>query len=296
MAVLAEPLIGTRSHFAEAPVWIEELNSLFWVDCTRGGLQILNRVMGDSQEILSCGDALFTGLVAGECACLLVLTSRGILIADYSGKERGTIPCEADFVLSNDAKVDRRGNLWFGTVSSPGTPASGNLYCLSRDRRLSCAASGFSIPNGPAFNVAGDRLFVADSPRRVIYDFHCDRLGRLSRQHVFYNFTEADGVPDGMTVDARDRLIVAAHGGGALLCVGPEGVLVDRVPMPTAMVTSCTFGGKDLKTLFVTAALGDWPTDRRKWDRPALPPGGNPAVFTLLMPIPGVREQPYGPA
>jgi gluconolactonase len=35
--------------------------------------------------------------------------------------------------------------------------------------------------------------------------------------------------------------------------INPEGRLLGRIPIPEDAVTNCTFGGPDLRTLFITA-------------------------------------------
>ena len=35
--------------------------------------------------------------------------------------------------------------------------------------------------------------------------------------------------------------------------ISPRGELIGRIPIPEDSVTNCTFGGKDLRTLYVTA-------------------------------------------
>jgi len=44
-------------------------------------------------------------------------------------------------------------------------------------------------------------------------------------------------------------------GGACVACFDPEtGELLRKINVPAANVTSCAFGGKDLKTLFITTA------------------------------------------
>ena len=62
---------------------------------------------------------------------------------------------------------------------------------------------------------------------------------------------------DGLTTDADGNVWVAVYGLGEVRCYRPTGSLVEVVRLPSLAVTSVTFGGRDLHTLFITSAGGD---------------------------------------
>ncbi len=53
-------------------------------------------------------------------------------------------------------------------------------------------------------------------------------------------------------MDAEGCVWVALHGGWGLDRYSPAGELVAEVRLPVAKVTSCCFGGNDLRDLYVT--------------------------------------------
>ena len=58
---------------------------------------------------------------------------------------------------------------------------------------------------------------------------------------------------DGMTIDSKGNLWIAHGEGGAIVCYNPStGKEIQRVELPVRRPTSCTFGGPDLKTLYIT--------------------------------------------
>ena len=62
------------------------------------------------------------------------------------------------------------------------------------------------------------------------------------------------GVPDGMCTDSLGNLWVAFWGCGQVRNYTPEGELLNIVQAPTALTTCPSFGGDDLKTMFITSA------------------------------------------
>jgi sugar lactone lactonase YvrE len=91
------------------------------------------------------------------------------------------------------------------------------------------------------------------------------------------------GLPDGMTVDADGCMWVAFWGGSCVRRYDPIGHLMRVVELPVSLVTSCTFGGKDLDQLFITTAS----VGLNDSERAAQPLAG--AVFRV---DPGVRGTP----
>ena len=63
------------------------------------------------------------------------------------------------------------------------------------------------------------------------------------------------GAPDGMTIDAEDKLWVAHWGGHIVGRWDPvTGKLMAEVQVPALNVTSCAFGGPNLDILYITCA------------------------------------------
>ena len=65
------------------------------------------------------------------------------------------------------------------------------------------------------------------------------------------NSSEKNGVPDGMKVDSAGR--VYCTGPGGVWIWEPSGVLIGVMEFPElAVTTNITWGGDDLRTMFVT--------------------------------------------
>ena len=78
--------------------------------------------------------------------------------------------------------------------------------------------------------------------------------GALSGRRPFVAVPDADGIPDGLTLDAEGCLWLAIWDSGEVRRFTPEGRLDTVVRLPACQVTSAAFGGPDLGTLYITTA------------------------------------------
>jgi sugar lactone lactonase YvrE len=89
----------------------------------------------------------------------------------------------------------------------------------------------------------------------MILAFDLDKQGNLSKQRILIRFEDpAWGYPDGLTNDSTGCLWVAHWGGSRVSRFTADGQLLETIPLPVSQPTSCTFGGAEFKTLFITSA------------------------------------------
>lgn len=153
----------------------------------------------------------------------------------------------------NDGKADAQGNIWCGTMDMAEEQDSGSLYRLNPDLVWQQMDTGYRVPNGPAFSPCGKWLYHSDTARRTMYRFTRTADGIADRQ-PFIHFTDADGYPDGMTVDADGHIWVAHWGGGRISRFTPDGALDRSIDLPARQVTNITFAGPALDRMFVSSA------------------------------------------
>jgi sugar lactone lactonase YvrE len=77
----------------------------------------------------------------------------------------------------------------------------------------------------------------------------------ISNKRVFADTSNVPGIPDGATVDSEGCLWSARFDGARVIRYAPDGKVISEIMLPVSRVTSCTFGGDDLKTLYITSAL-----------------------------------------
>ena len=96
---------------------------------------------------------------------------------------------------------------------------------------------------------------------------------RLDSKTLIYDWGKSRG-PDGMAIDQKGRLFVAGGRNtanppvetnekkGGIYVFSSDGELIEFIPIPRDEVTNCTFGDKDLRTLYITAGGTLWSVRR----------------------------------
>jgi sugar lactone lactonase YvrE len=284
-----QAIAGTPAVFAECPVWLPGPGWLCWIDCAAGRLLALDWSSRRVIALLERPGLLFAGLVRWDAERLLLLTAAGALRVDLDGRASDLpLPAGIDPARGNDGKCDRAGRLWLGSVGTAPGRSDGRLHRLDATG-AAAAVAGLGIPNGPAFDRPGTTMFLADSLAGTVSAYPLDPAGRPGALRALLSCVGDEGAPDGMTVDAAGRLIVALFDGGALLRLDPVSGAAERIAMPVEQPTSCTFAGPNLDMLLVTVANGRWPADRRNPGRPS-PDPDRPSLYVVRVPVGGIAE------
>ena len=118
----------------------------------------------------------------------------------------------------NDLTFDRDGNCYFTDQGQTGLhDPSGRVYRLRAGGQLDLLFGGIPSPNGIALDTGGKVLYVAATRANQVWRGPLLADGSVTKVGAFRTFFGASG-PDGMAVDADNRLVVAhASLGGAFV-------------------------------------------------------------------------------
>jgi sugar lactone lactonase YvrE len=137
------------------------------------------------------------------------------------------------------------------------SPTAG-VFLLSQGRGLQRLLSGYTVGNGPTFSPDGRIVYIADSAKGAIHSYEWDaRRGALEKPQTFALADETPGIPDGLAIDADGGIWSARWGGGLVVRYDPDGRESCRIQVPAKLVTSCAFGGPELRTLYITTARAE---------------------------------------
>ena len=276
----AEQLTGPEAFHAEGPVWSEGWGGLRWVDMLAG--DVLALAEDGAVERRHVGDVAAALRPRARGGAVIAL-ERGFALESRDG-ELTRLPALWDDpgLRFNDGGCDPDGRFLCGTMAYDARPGAGTLYRLDPDGGVEVVLEQVTISNGIDWSPDGRTAYYADTPTGAVDAFDDGR--RLTGRRTFAEISEADGAPDGLTVDAEGGVWVALYGGGAVRRYAPSGELDAVVELPVTNVTACTFGGPELDRLFIT-------TTRENVPEGAEPAAG--AVFTCAPQVRGIPVRPF---
>ena len=121
------------------------------------------------------------------------------------------------------------------------------VYYLARNASQAVVVADDVVkPNGIVGTPDGRWLYVADIGDGKTYKYSIGPDGVLSGRVLFV--TQGS---DGMTLDERGNVYLTGNG---VTVYDPLGKKIAYIPVPEKWTANLCFGGKDKKTLFVTAS------------------------------------------
>lgn len=277
-----------RAALGEGPAWDPGTLSLFWVDVRAE--RVRSRSYDSAFERDWRVPSSPSAVVRTTGRNLLVPAGNSVLLLDtVTGTSRrfADLTGEPDQNRSNDAKCDPTGNLWIGTMDDSEQAVTGRLWQIKIDGSSSVLLTGVGIANTLAWDTRRSRFYFADSLIGDIYVFDYDAVNaEIRNRQVFFEGGRAPGIPDGSAIDDEGFLWNARWDGSCVVRISPSGKLDRAVELPARRPTSCAFGGRDLRTLFVTSAsVGLTESNSDSFDG---------AVFSMKVDVAGSPVPPYG--
>jgi sugar lactone lactonase YvrE len=258
----------TGDRCGEGVIWDEAHAAVYWTDINR--FLIRRFTPGDNCVRSWMFDEPVTALslTTNDAVIVVALASRIILWEPETDFRH-----DPNFILDgwpqvrlNDGRADPRGSFWVGTMRNNVHPdgslgeaggQDGILYRIDPDGRTTIHRRNIGISNTLAWSPDRLRFYTGDTLANVIWAFHFDlQTGDISNERSFLkDFSR--GLPDGSTVDSEGFLWNCRFFGACIVRVAPDGKIDRVIEMPVRNVTTCTFGGHDLRTLYVTSASNE---------------------------------------
>jgi len=166
----------------------------------------------------------------------------------------GTIEVLADefngkgFNKPNDLWIDPQGGVYFTDPAYGKTEKKQDgehvYYLLPNRSKVIRVIDDLARPNGIIGTPDGKTLYVANPAEKEIWRYSIKPDATLENKTLF-----ASVLCDGMTLDERGNLYTTPE---AVQIFSPEGMLIEEIKTPNRP-TNVTFGGKNNRTLFITA-------------------------------------------
>jgi gluconolactonase len=227
----------------------DQPNNRIWKYDTKGNLSVFMENAGRSNglffdkkgRIISCADE------KNELWAINTSNKKVTVLVDNIDGKKMNGP--------NDCWVDKKGGIYFSDPyyqrdywerKKPDLPKE-NLYYLPPGAKQPIVVdSNCRKPNGLVITPDGKTMYVSDLGGNKTYRYTINEDGTLSNREVFINRGS-----DGITLDSEGNLYITGNG---VTIYDSSGKYIGRIPIPSRWTANLCFGGKDRKTLFITAS------------------------------------------
>jgi sugar lactone lactonase YvrE len=253
-----------RNIVGESIIWSPQEQQLYWVDIVGSAIHRLDPATGQhaawpTPELpTSIGLCRNGGFIVGLRHRVCMWTPGGtfntLAIPEPDRPENRL----------NEGVVAPDGSFWVGTmqdnIATDGSPMdapdrTGRLYRITSDGTVHVLTDHvFGITNTMVWTDA-DAFITADTARNELYKFSYDPKQQRLTDIETLPLSIHNGLPDGSTQDAEGNIYNCRVAGGRQIAIlSADMQWVDSIPLPCQSPTSCTFGGPDLSTLYITSA------------------------------------------
>lgn len=251
--------VATNLNFPEGPAWNAANQTLYVSNCyaewmaeiSESGVdtfitkQQFPEIFKHTNGLTVYRDGSVYGCEFGHGQIIRVSPhgEASVFAAGYHGKP---------FKRPNDLAFHSNGNLYF---TDPGEynrdKQEGRIFrVLRKSGEVELLADNLAFPNGIAVAPDEKSIYICESIPNRIWRYPLNDDGTLGERELFAELP--GGEPDGIAFDEAGHLYVAHFGGHGIYVLDRNGDPIRKIITPGKTPSNVEFGGKDLKTLFVT--------------------------------------------
>ena len=269
---IGEPkVLATGFYLLEAPRWFD--NQLFISDFF--GLRVIkfpSPVTG-AHETCCVIPSQPSGLGFAKDGSLRIVSMLDRKLFKWDGLELELVADLSGFFKTeaNDMAMDEKGRCYIGSFGLAHFDSTNlelsPLLRVDTDGSVTVAAENLIFPNGIVFSEDGKTLYVAETYIGRVTSFPVLENGKLGEREIWGQFGTVPPVmeiksatehlpilPDGLALDSEGAIWVADAKGHGISRVLPSGETVEFVETGNLSVYAATFGGPEMKTLFLCCA------------------------------------------
>lgn len=249
-------LISKQFSFTEGPApdkngnvyFTDQPNDKIWKYDVNGNLSLYMEKTGRSNGLYFAknGDLIACADEKNELWSISPEGKITVLLSDFNGHK---------FNGPNDLWIDLKGGIYFTDPyyqrdywerKAPDLEGQKVYFLAQGAKQAIVVDSLLKQPNGIVGSPDGKYLYVADIADNKTYRYEIGYGGALVNRKLFI----AQG-SDGMTLDNKGNIYLSGKG---VTVYDNTGIKIGNIPVPSQWVGNICFGGKNRKTLFITAS------------------------------------------
>ncbi|MDW3210790.1 MAG: SMP-30/gluconolactonase/LRE family protein [Reichenbachiella sp.] len=273
--------VEMQNELGEGAIYNQETKEFWHIDI-EGKQFFTTDIKTKEQKTFDVGQRIGT-IVPNDLGQAIVALQSGLYTYDFESKTQNLItnPLDSiDNIRFNDGKCDPAGRLWVGSMGLDQKSFRASLYSLEKgvaNQQL----DSITISNGIVWSKDQKTMYYIDTPDENVKAFDYDvASGKISNGRVVVEIGGI-GYPDGMAIDAEDKLWIALWNGNMVSRWDPNtGELIGKINVPAHNITSVAFVGEQLDSLIITSARVDMSDEELE---------KYPLAGSLFVAVPGVK-------
>lgn len=265
--VQVELTYESKSILGEGAFWDHKNKRLYWVDIDGMKVHIYDPKTNENKSF-DTPTQVGTVVPKNKAEAVIALADGVYMLNTDTGAITLLSDVESEMTYNrfNDGKCDPNGNLWVGSMYFKQSSPKANLYKVDPMGKATKMLDSITISNGIVWTQDKTTMYYIDTPTMHIRAFDFDPINStISNERIAVVVPESLGYPDGMAIDSEDKLWVGLWNGNSVARFDPiSGTLMSKIEVPAHNVTSCSFGGKNFETLYITTASVDMTEEEQK--------------------------------
>lgn len=259
-----------KFQFTEGPAWDGHgtlyfsdipANRIYQLDTGTNRISVFLEPSGHANGLMvNSAGMIFASQMDGQIVKIDPKSKKVTPVAEgYMGKR---------FNAPNDLVLDKAGGVYFTDphfrAPQPLPQGKVAVYYADAHGKVTRLIDDLPDPNGVILSPDEKTLYVIPSGQKEMMAYPVESAGKLGDGRVFCSLRqknpEGNAGGDGLTIDSRGNLYITSALG--LQVFDPHGKMLGIIEFPE-QPANCTFGGKDLKTLYATARTGLYAADMK---------------------------------
>ena len=220
----------------------------------KGNLETFMETCGHCNGLMFDGNSkLIACRMDGE---LVAIDTASKLVKSLSSKYQGN-----RFNACNDLVIDKSGGIYFTDpryrAPDPWPQGKEAFYYRSNKGEVTRLGDDLTAPNGIILSPDELTLYVVPSMQKQVHAYTIKSAGVIANKRVLYEIKQPadkeNSGGDGLSIDVQGNLYLTTDLG--VQVVSSQGKLLGIISFPE-QPANCSFGGRDMKTLFATCRTG----------------------------------------
>jgi sugar lactone lactonase YvrE len=245
-------LFRAASSTAAESLWWDPSGGLYWCVSETGALHFSSLgapVDGAADTVLKLPPLLAAFAPAPEG--FVVAGKNAVALVGLNGSFQRTlarIHHEDEHTRFNESKCDPYGRFILGTAGAGGF-SNGTIYSVDPSGESKAIYASAGLITGMQWSDDGTRMWFMDSLQSTIFSCDYSPYGEMTRVQPFIRGVRGEG----LARDIDDGFWTSS-GGGAVARWDANGRQTLELEIPVKRITSLTFGGPELATLFIATS------------------------------------------